>query len=307
MFNEQFSTKALHSFYKSYVHPQDGVMIYKISYKGKSLVYATDKECYLGGDKKFINFAKIIKTKRSMEKEIIIQNEVKNGLSQYGLNEEERGSYVNILQEQFKELSPEITEEDFTKQVKEKVKLFETSAKIIQKSRTKINQSAQEKDTQIKELMAKVEELSKKTTPPDVKTPQEPAQEPQKKDDTVLEMLKSMQDKMNKIEQDRENEKKEKQLNEKKTNILQAVKKDYSKQLEPIIDLIAKSVDFSLDDAEDNFKKNVSDWIKNNSTSIPKSDDFSDGNINIENILGLGKEKQKEEEERKKMLSEKLI
>ena len=46
------------TFYKSYVHPQDGVMIYKISYKGKSLVYATDKECYFGGDKKFVHFAK---------------------------------------------------------------------------------------------------------------------------------------------------------------------------------------------------------------------------------------------------------
>jgi len=46
------------SFYKSYVHPQDGVMIYKISYNGKSLVYATDKECYFGGDKNFIKFAK---------------------------------------------------------------------------------------------------------------------------------------------------------------------------------------------------------------------------------------------------------
>lgn len=46
------------SYYKSYVHPQDGVMIYKISYKNKSMVYATDKECYLGGDKKFIRFAK---------------------------------------------------------------------------------------------------------------------------------------------------------------------------------------------------------------------------------------------------------
>ena len=238
-----------------------------------------------------------------MEKEIIIQNEVKNSLSQYGLNEEERGSYIDILQEQFKELPSETTEEDFIKQVKAKVKTFETSAKIIQKTRTKINQSANEKDAQIKELMAKVEELSKKTTTPDVKPPQKTPQN----DDTVLEMLKSMQDKMNKIEQDRENEKKEKQLNEKKTNILQAVKKGYSKQLEPIIDLIAKSVDFSLDDAEDNFKKNVSDWIKNNSTSIPKSDDFSDGNINIENILGLGKEKQEEEEKRKKMLSEKLI
>jgi ribonuclease BN (tRNA processing enzyme) len=46
------------TFYKSYVHPQDGVMIYKITYKNKSLVYATDKECYMGGDKNFIKFAK---------------------------------------------------------------------------------------------------------------------------------------------------------------------------------------------------------------------------------------------------------
>ena len=45
------------TFYKSYVHPQDGVIIYKISYKDKSVVYATDKECYFGGDKKFVKFA----------------------------------------------------------------------------------------------------------------------------------------------------------------------------------------------------------------------------------------------------------
>lgn len=45
-------------FYKSYVHPQDGVIIYRICYKGSSVVYATDKECYLGGDKKFNRFAK---------------------------------------------------------------------------------------------------------------------------------------------------------------------------------------------------------------------------------------------------------
>ena len=44
--------------YRSYAHPQDGVTIYKISYKGKSLVYATDKETYLGGDKKLIEFAR---------------------------------------------------------------------------------------------------------------------------------------------------------------------------------------------------------------------------------------------------------
>lgn len=46
------------TFYKSYVHPQEGVMIYKITYKNKSVVYATDKECYFGGDKKFASFAK---------------------------------------------------------------------------------------------------------------------------------------------------------------------------------------------------------------------------------------------------------
>ncbi len=44
--------------YRSYAHPQEGVFIYKISYKGKSLVYATDKESYLGGDKKLTNFAR---------------------------------------------------------------------------------------------------------------------------------------------------------------------------------------------------------------------------------------------------------
>lgn len=44
--------------YKSYAHPKDGVTIYKISYQNRSLVYATDKESYLGGDKKLINFAK---------------------------------------------------------------------------------------------------------------------------------------------------------------------------------------------------------------------------------------------------------
>lgn len=44
--------------YRSYAHPQEGVLIYKISYRDKVLVYATDKESYLGGDKKLANFAR---------------------------------------------------------------------------------------------------------------------------------------------------------------------------------------------------------------------------------------------------------
>lgn len=55
--NPQWDDVVIQS-YKSYAHPQDGVVIYKISYKGKSLVYATDKESYMGGDKKLVDFAR---------------------------------------------------------------------------------------------------------------------------------------------------------------------------------------------------------------------------------------------------------
>ncbi len=46
------------SSYKSFAHPQNGVYVYKITYKGKSVVYASDKESYSGGDKKLIKFAR---------------------------------------------------------------------------------------------------------------------------------------------------------------------------------------------------------------------------------------------------------
>lgn len=44
--------------YRSYAHPQEGVLIYKIKYRDKVLVYATDKESYQGGDAKLTNFAR---------------------------------------------------------------------------------------------------------------------------------------------------------------------------------------------------------------------------------------------------------
>ncbi len=43
--------------YKSDYHPQKGVVVYKISYKGKSLVFATDKETYGNGDEQLAKFA----------------------------------------------------------------------------------------------------------------------------------------------------------------------------------------------------------------------------------------------------------
>lgn len=43
---------------KSYAHPREGVFFYKICYRGRSLVYATDTEGYIGGDRRLINFAR---------------------------------------------------------------------------------------------------------------------------------------------------------------------------------------------------------------------------------------------------------
>ncbi len=43
---------------KSNAHPKGGTMIYKIAYQGKSVVYATDKEGFIGGDKKLALFAR---------------------------------------------------------------------------------------------------------------------------------------------------------------------------------------------------------------------------------------------------------
>ena len=43
---------------KSNSHPQNGVIVYRISYQGKSVVYATDKESYVGSDKRMALFAR---------------------------------------------------------------------------------------------------------------------------------------------------------------------------------------------------------------------------------------------------------
>jgi len=44
--------------HKSYAHPKDGVIVYRISSGGKSVVYATDIEGYEGGDRRLAAFAR---------------------------------------------------------------------------------------------------------------------------------------------------------------------------------------------------------------------------------------------------------
>ena len=43
---------------RSYAHPKGGVSVYKISWAGKSMVYASDTESYVGGDTRLIEFAR---------------------------------------------------------------------------------------------------------------------------------------------------------------------------------------------------------------------------------------------------------
>ena len=46
------------SFFKSYAHPKDGANIYRIEWRDKSMVLATDTESYVGGDSRLIAFAR---------------------------------------------------------------------------------------------------------------------------------------------------------------------------------------------------------------------------------------------------------
>lgn len=43
---------------RNYAHPKVGTFIFRIEANGKSIVYATDTEGYIGGDKRLIDFAK---------------------------------------------------------------------------------------------------------------------------------------------------------------------------------------------------------------------------------------------------------
>lgn len=43
---------------RGYNHPKSGVLLYKVIYQGKSIVYATDTEGYVHGDQRLLKFAK---------------------------------------------------------------------------------------------------------------------------------------------------------------------------------------------------------------------------------------------------------
>jgi len=52
-----FSTFSIYSM-KYYFHPKDGTYIYRVEWKNKKLVFATDVEEYVGGDQRLIGFSR---------------------------------------------------------------------------------------------------------------------------------------------------------------------------------------------------------------------------------------------------------
>lgn len=44
--------------HKSYAHPRNGVYIYRVEWHGKSVVFASDTEGYVGGDRRLVDFAR---------------------------------------------------------------------------------------------------------------------------------------------------------------------------------------------------------------------------------------------------------
>ena len=52
------STDAVVKIMRSYAHPKIGVFFFKVEVNGKSVVYATDTEGYVGNDTRLIEFAK---------------------------------------------------------------------------------------------------------------------------------------------------------------------------------------------------------------------------------------------------------
>src|SRR6185369_10019814 len=53
-----FKDKVIVSQYRAYNHPKNGTLVYKLQYAGKSIVYATDIEGYVDGDRRLIQFSK---------------------------------------------------------------------------------------------------------------------------------------------------------------------------------------------------------------------------------------------------------
>ena len=225
-----------------------------------------------------------------MEKEVIIQQEVKNGLSEYGINEEERKDYENLILEQIKDKEFE-KEEDLTNDVKARVQSLVPSVKLLQRRSTKFGQEKAEVLRQFEEY--------KKNNP--IKK-EEPKKEPEQEDTPAW--AKALLNKVEDLEKERIAERKAKELDNKKTATLSALKPKYNKSFYATIDVLAQNIDWSKENAENEFKDLLSGLAKDNPVWLANSEE--EHHRDKKNILmsfsSSQADKEKQEEFNKKLV-----
>lgn len=170
-----------------------------------------------------------------MELNEIITNSVNAELSQFGLNEVERKDFETIIQTEVSALEETADKEEY---VKKRAKDFQASAKLIQKSRTKL---AQDKAS----LEAQLEELKKKNPEPN------PKENPSELEATLTKLMQPVLDQVKSLKEDNERLKQQEKIKECKQKILDGAKSKYA---EGVITISAKNFDFSADDAGDKFE-----------------------------------------------------
>lgn len=171
-----------------------------------------------------------------MELNEIITNSVNAELSQFGLNEVERKDFETIIQTEVSALEETADKEEY---VKKRAKDFQASAKLIQKSRTKL---AQDKAS----LEAQLEELKKGGEKKDEKKENQSELEA-----TLTKLMQPVLDQVKSLKEDNEKLKQQEKIKECKQKILDGVKSKYA---EGVITISAKNFDFSADDAGDKFE-----------------------------------------------------
>lgn len=174
-----------------------------------------------------------------MELNEIITNSVNAELSQFGLNEVERKDFETIIQTEVSALEETADKEEY---VKKRAKDFQASAKLIQKSRTKLAQDKASLEAQLEELKKNIPEIK-----PEIK----PQDNPSELEATLTKLMQPVLDQVKSLKEDNEKLKQQEKIKECKQKILDGAKSKYA---EGVITISAKNFDFSADDAGDKFE-----------------------------------------------------
>lgn len=235
-----------------------------------------------------------------MEKESIIQEEVKSGLMQYGLSDIERLDYENLILDEFKEKSFE-KDEDFVSEVKNRVQSFVPSVRLLQKSRTKLQQDNAK--------LVKEFEDYKKTNPQ--KEPEQPKVNPNKTETntenpkvdpalaTLTESISALKKQIEDMQTQHQEELRRKEITDKKNAIIEKLKPKYNKSFHSTINVIANGFDFSNDDAEALFTNQISELAKENPVMLAKGGVSKETGLEALNALTDAIKKESEAESKK--------